>query len=130
MLPANDEDTVHGSEDRRQEMWLCTKFGFYSIARKKAAEWHVRGRCEQDLVNLKETCDLQEPVIRTTPADYRWRIVIEDKATMDRVFQVLCDTLDYSNFKGKIGQTPDQRDKLNIYHSWWDDMYGFQAENH
>ena len=110
-------------------MWLCTKFGFYSITRKKADEWHVRGRCEKDLVNLKKDCDLREPVIRTAPADYRWRIVIEEKVTMDRVFQVLWDTLDYSNFKGKIGQTPDQRDKLNIYHGWWDDMYGFQAEN-
>jgi len=110
-------------------MWLCTKFGFYSITRKSAAEWHVRGRCENDLARLKEACGLEKPVIRTAPADYRWRIVIEDKTTMDRVFQTLCDTLDYSNFKGKIGQTPDQCDKLNIYHGWWDDMYAFQSAN-
>ena len=108
-------------------MWLCTKFGFYSITRKKESEWHIRGRSQQDLLNIKDACELEEPVIRTTPADYRWRIVVEDKQTMDRVFQTLCETLDYSNFKGKIGQTPHQRDKLNIYHGWWDDMYAFQS---
>jgi len=59
-------------------MWLCTKYGFYSITRKRECEWHVRGRCEQDLVNLKKACQLEQPVLRTEPADYRWRIVIED----------------------------------------------------
>jgi len=108
-------------------MWLCTKFGFYSITRKKESEWHVRGRCEQDLTNLREACRLEYPVIRTSPADYRWRIVIEDKATVDKVFHVLCDTLDYSNFKGKIGQILDQTNKLEIYHGWWSDMYEFQS---
>ena len=109
-------------------MWLCTKFGFYSITRKKENEWHVRGRSEQDLVNLKDACGLEKPVIRTEPADYRWRIVIEDKTPIDKVFQFLVDTLDYSNFKGQIGRTPDQGDKLSIYHGWWDDMYEFQQK--
>jgi len=40
-------------------MWLCTKFGFYSITRKKQNEWHVRGRCEQDLINLKDMYSFQ-----------------------------------------------------------------------
>jgi hypothetical protein len=108
-------------------MWLCTKFGFYSITRKKDSEWHIRGRSEQDLLNIKDACELKEPVIRTAPADYRWRIVVEDKSTMDKVFQLLCETLDYSNFKGKVGKTPDQNNKLGIYHGWWDDMYAFQS---
>jgi hypothetical protein len=98
-------------------MWLMTKHGFYSIVERKPGEFHVRGREKQDLENLKREVPLPDTRLFETPdADYGYRLVVgrDDVLT---ILQFLGETLDYSNFKGKIDQTPDQIRKP--YHDVW-----------
>lgn len=113
-------------------MWLCTKLGFYSIVRKAPDEFHVRARCERDLVNLRKAVEkrLHKPaarwkIHRSEPADYRFRIVIS-AVSLQGVMQTLAQELDYSNFKGIISATEDQREKLPIYSDFHHDMEQFQ----
>lgn len=98
-------------------MWLMTKFGFYSIVRKKPGEYHVRSRERRDLDNLVKGVPLTGAKIVDTPeADYASRIVT-DEATVLAILAFLGQTLDYPNFKGKIDADPDQRHKP--YHEVW-----------
>ena len=110
-------------------MWLCTKYGFFSITKKKENEWHVRGRAEADLEALRSACNMLHEIHRSEPpADYRWRMIVEDQETLNKVFETLAATLDYNNFKGMIAGNAGQRDKLNIYHGWWDNMCEYQEK--
>ncbi len=98
-------------------MWLMTKHGFYSIVQKKPDEYHVRARERHDLENLVKGVPLPGAAIIDTPdADYACRI-IADKATVLAILAFLGESLDYSNFKGKIAATPDQKHKP--YHKVW-----------
>jgi hypothetical protein len=98
-------------------MWLMTKHGFYSIVQKKPGEYHVRARERQDLQNLVDRVPLQGAAIIDTPdADYACRIVT-DKGTVLAILGYLGESLDYSNFKGKVDATPDQKHKP--YHQVW-----------
>jgi len=100
-----------------QIMWLMTKHGFYSIVERKPGEFHVRGREKQDLETLKAGVPLPNAKLFETPdADYGFRLVVEREDVL-RILQFLGETLDYSNFKGKIDQTPDQSRKP--YHEVW-----------
>lgn len=113
-------------------MWLCTKLGFFSIVRKAPDEFHVRARCENDLKNLRKAVakHVHRPaarwkIHRSEPADYRFRIVVST-AYLQGVMQTLAMELDYSNFKGVIAQTDDQREKLPIYSDFHHRMERFQ----
>jgi hypothetical protein len=98
-------------------MWLMTKHGFYSIVQKKSGEYHVRARERRDLQNLADRVPLPGAAIIDTPdADYACRIVT-DKGTVLTILDFLGQSLDYSNFKGKIAVTPDQKHKP--YHHVW-----------
>ena len=97
-------------------MWLMTKHGFYSIVERKPGEFHVRGRERQDLENLLNGVPLDTELFETPEADYRFRIVVDRDAVLS-ILAFLGDTLDYSNFKGEIDQTPDQSRKP--YHKVW-----------
>lgn len=94
-----------------------TKHGFYSIVERDPGEFHVRGRERQDLENLLKGVPLPDTELFETPeADYRFRIVV-DRKTVQMILQFLGETLDYSNFKGKIDTMPDQNRKP--YHEVW-----------
>ena len=98
-------------------MWLMTKHGFYSIVERKPGEFHVRGRERQDLENLLDGVPIPAAELFETPdADYRYRIVVDREAVLS-ILNFLGETLDYSNFKGKIDETPDQKRKP--YHEVW-----------
>jgi hypothetical protein len=98
-------------------MWLMTKHGFYSIVERKPAEFHIRSREARDLQNLVEQIPLPHcSVILTPEADYAARIVT-DRETVRSVMGFLAESLDYSNFKGKIDTTEDQLHKP--YHEVW-----------
>ena len=98
-------------------MWLMTKHGFYSIVEKTPGEFHVRGRERQDLESLLQGVPLPDAELIETPdADYRFRIVVSRDSLL-AILKFLGETLDYSNFKGKIDRTPDQRRKP--YHEVW-----------
>ena len=103
-------------------MWLMTKHGFYSIVQKKPGEFHVRARVRKDLENLVARVPLTEATIHTSKeADYGYR-VITGQDDVWRVMQFLGDTLDYSNFKNTVTQTPDQKEKHEAYATVWHTM--------
>lgn len=97
-----------------------TKHGFYSIVERQPGEFHVRGRERQDLENLlKGVPSLDTKLFETPDADYGYRIVVE-KDDVLAILNFFGETLDYSNFKGKIDVTPDQSKKP--YHKVWQVM--------
>ena len=101
-------------------MWLMTKHGFYSIVEKQPAEFHIRSRERRDLQNLIERVPLADcSVVDTPDGDYAARIVT-DRDTVRSVMRFFAESLDYGNFKGVIGRTPDQSHKP--YHKVWEVM--------
>ncbi|MDR1789935.1 MAG: hypothetical protein LBR12_06325 [Opitutaceae bacterium] len=109
-------------------MWLCTRHGVFSIVRKKAGEIHVRARCRKDLEALCDAAALdQSKIIRTYPADYRWRLVV-GQAQYEILMDAIVASLDYPNFKPVIAGTPAQRDKLPVYFGFHADMERWQDE--
>lgn len=110
-------------------MWLCTQQGFFSIVRKADNEYHVRARLRADLMKLKKLSPMLEDVqIKKWPeADYRFRIIV-DSATLFILFMSLASNINYSNFKSRIGELPDQRGKLPAYHELWHAGLGWQRK--
>jgi hypothetical protein len=107
-------------------MWLATKRGFFSVVQHAPEEWHIRARVYQDLKNLLELDPgTSREIITTYDADYRYRVVIPG-AHAKRILKRLIDEIDYSNFKARIAQTPDQQNKLGSYHDIWSIMYQHQ----
>ena len=108
-------------------MWLATKFGFYSIVRKEPADerdgavFHVRARLRHDLENLLHAAGLRKEIEEWPGADYRYRF-LGTEADVHQVMACLAATLDYNNFKSKIGRTPDQKEKLDAYHTVWSEL--------
>jgi hypothetical protein len=109
-------------------MWLFTQFGFYSIVRKKDGI-HVRGRVRKDLENLKNAAALQQEIVKWDGADYRYRMLVDDRA-LRKIMTVLADELDYDNFKNRVTTLSDQRAKLGAYHGVWGLMTDLQDSDH
>ena len=107
-------------------MWLFTKRGFYSIISKKESEWHVRARAREDLENLNALAGTSYTVHCSENADYRWRMVVSGEEARALIAKLAAD-IDYSNFKGVVGRTPGQQDKLDILHQIWGLMYDYQC---
>ena len=100
-------------------MWLMTKHGFYSIVEKKPGEFHIRARVPKDLENLVERVPLPESeILSTKSADYHYRI-IAGKGEVLKVMQFLGETVDYSNFKNRIEELPDQEQRHGLYSEVW-----------
>ena len=98
-------------------MWLMTKYGFYSIVQKQPGEYHVRSRERKDIENLVTRLPLaQVQIIESKRSDYAFRIIVR-KEDVVVIMKFLGETIDYDNFKNKIGQTPDQKHKP--YHEVW-----------
>lgn len=123
-------------------MWLCTKYGFYSVVQKAPDEFHVRARCARDLENLRDLIDhlIQEgndgmvesfrkapKIIRTVPADYRFRMVLSEKQWIELSF-LLVLSIDYPNFKAVIGSKADQRAKYGVYAGFHREMELWQED--
>lgn len=68
---------------------------------------------------------IEETIIHTPHADYHFRITV-NRQELEAIFETLEGTIDYENFKGKIGNVKGQRDKLNAYHGIWNLMYQYQ----
>lgn len=107
-------------------MWLATQHGFYSIVEKSPGEFHIRARCREDLENLVVLSGLDVPIIDTPTGDYAWRIVT-GKDEVTKVLVSLGNSIDYSNFKNRIHDLPNQRDKASIYSRLWSEFYTFQS---
>jgi hypothetical protein len=107
-------------------MWLATQYGFYSIVQKPAGQFHVRTRCKQDLENLIALAGIDASMHHTTAGDYAWRIVVGQKE-VGAIMTALATSIDYSNFKDRIHDTPGQEDKLPAYSRLWSQMLAYQT---
>lgn len=97
-------------------MWICSKFGFYSIVFKEGS-YQVRAREKKDLENLIAVCGFHgKDVYEFQMSDYQYRICL-NKNELFVVMEMLGDNIDYSNFKDMIDKRPDQRNKP--YHRIW-----------
>jgi hypothetical protein len=106
-------------------MWLCTKYGFYSIVQKAKDEFHIRGRVKNDLDNIVRLMGWDKPVHTSKNADYRYRVIC-NQAEAAALLQRMAMEIDYGNFKNRIHDTPDQKDKCHAYSEIWGIMYGVQ----
>lgn len=110
-------------------MWIASKYGFFSIVKKKQT-WEIRARKKSDLENLiKHALAPTGFTVLTTPqADYRWRVVLHRSIDVAGLFAALADTIDYSNFKNMVKDQKDQADKLPAYHRIWGEMNFYQEQ--
>lgn len=108
-------------------MWLATQEGFFSIVSKADDRYHVRARCRKDLDNLCRLAGQEWEIHRWPAADYRYRILLNGAEVADLMLR-LAGSLDYPNFKNRIGRRPDQREKLHAYHEVWSILAGLQSD--
>ena len=106
-------------------MWLATQHGFYSIVQKPTGQFHVRARCKADLENLITLADIDAPLHHTLDSDYAWRIVVGQQEVL-ALTAALASSIDYPNFKNRIHDRSDQRDKLPAYSLLWSQMLAYQ----
>jgi ribosomal protein S20 len=114
-------------------MWLCTKFGFYSIVKDEQEEiFKVRARIKNDLKNIQKNVLslLDKKIVEDKNADYRFRIFINQEE-LTVLLQTLSENIDYFNFKEMIHHNKDQKDKEKYYGEIWGVMYQYQQkQNH
>lgn len=114
-------------------MWICSKLGFFSVVRKPGDLFHIRARVRKDLENLVDAVGSHRnwkitihDSHETDPrADYAFRIVVPEK-WWGAFGIILVESVDYANFKGIVGATPDQRERLPIYSRFHHEMERFQ----
>ena len=110
-------------------MWLFTKYGFFSVIKRKHRpqdkDYQVRGRERNDLENLRKVLHIEEPVLETPRGDYRYRILV-DKEQLHQLMYTLVEELDYENFKKTMSSYPDQKQKMEAYNEVWGIMYDHQ----
>ena len=109
-------------------MWICSKFGFFSIVEKPPGEYYVRARCEKDLEILRRAAKLGRIKIqRTELADYGFRIVA-DRRQWREIAGALFASVDYASFKSTIASTPHQADKMSVYLDFNDKLEQWQRK--
>ena len=107
-------------------MWLCTQRGFFSIVDgHETGQAYVRSRHEQDLVNLQTLCGLAGPMVVSEDSDYPVRLIV-DKADVPGILAKLGEDINYRNFKSRIDELPDQREKHNAYSGLWSALLSLQ----
>lgn len=110
-------------------MWLFTKYGFYSIVKKKFGDqvkpFQIRARTKVDLENLKDQVSLEENIIETLHADYPYRLIVNEDE-LARCMEAFKRNIDYDNFKNEVARHTDQKNKLDAYHDIWRVMYEYQ----
>lgn len=111
-------------------MWLCTQEGFFSITRKKGPgpkRYFIRARKREDLANAKALCRAisRLPINDWPTADYRWRIIATERQMVALLMQ-LGRGINYSNFKDRIHQREDQREKGSAYSQLWGSLNALQ----
>ncbi len=102
-------------------MWLFTQYGFYSVVAQSSdneENYLVRSRVRNDLENLKALARLDNEILENVGTDYRYRLVLSGEE-WSRALGSLGAAIDYSNFKNRIGELPDQRGKNMAYHQIW-----------
>jgi|GEM_PF-1605902 len=103
-------------------MWIASKNGFFSIVqhRDDPEQVLVRSRVKKDL----EEVFPEDRILHTPGGDYHWRVFASKKEVGELLLQLMAE-LDYPNFKGRIANTPNQKDKLKAYHHIWSIMHDY-----
>jgi tetratricopeptide (TPR) repeat protein len=101
-------------------MWLFTQYGFYSVVAQpnEDDQYLVRSRVRNDLENLKSLAQLNNEILENAGTDYRYRLILSGEE-WSRALGSLGAAIDYSNFKERIGELPDQRGKSAFYQQVW-----------
>lgn len=118
-------------------MWLFTKEGFFSIVKVHNKDrWFVRARCLQDLDNLIKKSGVKASPFETLDNDYHYRIEVCSRS-LELIYDYLGKSIDYGNFKEKVGQpvyykgkivpAQSQNDKLLFYEDIWESMFRYQT---
>lgn len=108
-------------------MWIASQLGFFSIVQKEGA-FHVRARVEGDLKSLVKASGVKAKIEEWPNADYRWRIRLKSQSSLGLVFLALQASVDYPNFKNRVAELPEQRNKLRAYSNLWHDLLAVQRE--
>lgn len=106
-------------------MWLITQHGFYSIVRKGPDDFHVRARVRADLAELRELTALQAEIEEWPQADYRYRLRV-NRDDYRLITRTLAETVDYPNFKERVGERESQRPKRHAYFRIWETLARLQ----
>lgn len=109
-------------------MWLFTDFGFFSIVAKREDQGLlcVRARARGDLEAFAALVNLGVPprervkIMETPNADYGFRFVARS-SLVGAVIAEQIQSIDYDNFKSKIGETDVKRERM--YHDVWRVMF-------
>jgi hypothetical protein len=113
-------------------MWLATKYGFYSIVQKRDGYidkqlYQVRARVRRDLENLLELTKLDREILAWPKADYRYRFLASFQDLI-AIMNSLAESLDYDDFKATITKRKDQSAKLTAYHDLWRNLAQLQKQ--
>lgn len=108
-------------------MWIFTRSGFFSVTRSidDPSQMQIRARVRTDLENLCANFGLGARILDTPAADYRYRVIVPPE-TVVNLFTMLAQTIDYSNFKQAVHDTPGQEDKAGPYMRVWATMAALQ----
>jgi hypothetical protein len=78
----------------------------------------IRARVRRDLENLIALLGSDSEIHTWQEADYRYRIIV-DLETLLEIIVRITTAIDYPNFKNRVGEMADQREKLGAYHDIW-----------
>ena len=111
-------------------MWICSTLGYFSIVKSDREEdrFLVRARTPLDLEILKRETGLTNEVVVLPDTDYAARLIVSGEE-LGAIFGTLERTIDYRNFKDRIKDTLEQRDKGESYGKVWNVMFQYQDRN-
>lgn len=108
-------------------MWLFTKFGFFSVVRKKGeAQLTVRARVAADLDRLRSTyLPALSPTVAGAGTDYPYRAQTSSAALGEALQRLVAD-LDYGNFKSEVAKELGEK-RAHVYAQVWQDLLKLES---
>ena len=105
-------------------MWVCSKYGFFSIVQKDGEEGvQVRARVRADLCALLAFGLKQKDYVihESLDSDYRYRILISHQEWAEAL-STMALHIDYPNFKGMIKKVQGHI-RAQFYGQVWSVLY-------
>ena len=106
-------------------MWLFTLNSFVSVVRHRQDKnlLLIRARRRDDLVTLLGS-KLEPEIKEDRASDYRWRVIMPEKAFKEIVSDYITSRLNYDNFKAAQKKDPEFSKFL---HQVWHEGYKMQS---
>ncbi len=114
-------------------MWLLTRYGFFSVVQARQMEngkvtqlpdpqrMMIRARDRSHLENLRRRFSplATTEILETSHTDYRYRMIVSRQEWLSLAGELAQD-VDYGNFKGVCGRSPDLGSEYNaMLHDVW-----------